>query len=372
MATAIKTGAMPTIIPPEYGGGALVNLAAEIETRLGGSPPSPRLKPILRDLVPQRDGYVVVLFDGLGSDQLAHPAAAALRRSRVADIDTVFPATTTVALASLVTGLSPSQHGLVGYQLWMPEVGAVVNTIKWTTLWGAPVDYDTARLLPEPNLWERLRRIKIESHTVQPAHFDRSPLSRALYRGCRFEPADSMSDFADRTADVAGAGRLVLTYVPNIDFAAHVYGQRSDEYADAVAVAAEVWSRLSAAIPKNIGLLGTADHGHVDFGSARQHRIPKSDHGDRVFYGDGRAMFVKGDGASIADDLPATWIARDGTKGWWGPGPYHPQFAERGPDGVLVADDDALLLHRFSDDRMVGHHGAMTDSERRVPLLVNH
>ena len=55
---------------------------------------------------------------------------------------------------------------------------------------------------------------------------------------------------------------------------------------------------------------------------------------------------------------------------WWGPGPHHPAFDDRAPDGILVAQDDRLLLHRHADDRMVGNHGALTDAERLIPLLV--
>jgi len=57
-------------------------------------------------------------------------------------------------------------------------------------------------------------------------------------------------------------------------------------------------------------------------------------------------------------------------RSWWGPGPLHPAFEERAPDGVLVADDDILLLHRHSDDRMTGAHGGLTDAERLIPLMV--
>ena len=81
-------------------------------------------------------------------------------------------------------------------------------------------------------------------------------------------------------------------------------------------------------------------------------------------------MFVKGDGAALAGSLPATWFSLDQMKDWWGPEPRHKAFNSRSPDGVLVADDDTLLLHRHSDDRMIGNHGALTDSERLVPLLV--
>ena len=361
---------MSTIVVPDYQGGSIVNLVSEIELRLGGTPPSPGLSESPAGLIPDASGYVLVVFDGLGSAQLEHPDAAALRGATAASIDTVFPATTTVALASLATGLAPSRHGLLGYQLWMQEVDAVVNTIKWTTLWGRPVEFDTSGLLPGPNLWERLSDIGIATSTVQPAHFDRSPLSRALYRGCRFEPADDTKDLVERTAAVAGPGRLVLTYVPHVDFAAHVGGQRSPEYAEAISVAAAVWSGIANAVPVGVAVLGTADHGHVDYPAPAQHEIPRAAHQDRVFYGDSRAMFVKGDAADLAARLPATWIAGEDAAPWWGPGPVHASFSERAPDGVLLADDDAVVLHRFSDRRLIGHHGAMTAAEQKVPLLV--
>ena len=55
---------------------------------------------------------------------------------------------------------------------------------------------------------------------------------------------------------------------------------------------------------------------------------------------------------------------------WWGPPPLDPDYLQRIPDGVLVADEGELLLHRFSDDRTIGNHGGLTDAEREIPLLV--
>ncbi len=361
---------MPTINVPDYGGASIINLAAEIEARLISSAPSPRLHGPLGELVPAAAGYVLVVFDGLGSAQLGHSAAAPVAGAHRADLDSSFPATTTVGLACLATGLTPAQHGLLGYQLWLPEIETVVNTIKWTTLWGGPVDFDTRTLLPAPNLWERISAAGCEPVTVQPAQFDRSPLTKALYRGCRFEAAFEAEDLVDVTIRLAGPGRLVVTYVPYVDYAAHVFGQSSREYADALAIAAAVWRGLSSGLGDEVGLVGTADHGHVDFPKGRQHKIPRKEHEDRVFYGDGRAMFVKGDGAPLVDALPATWIPIADAEDWWGAGPAHDRFDERAPDGILLADDDALLLHRYSDDRMIGNHGAMTPGEQKVPLLV--
>lgn len=356
---------------PDYDGGSLVNLVAELEQRLCGTAVSPPVHPHLADKIPQADTYVLCLFDGLGAQQLTHPAAGPLAESMQATIDCPFPATTTVSLAILATGLPPSQHGLLGYQSWIPELEVVANTIHWTSLTGQPLDYPLESFLPKPNLAERLGKKGVETITIQPANFHDTPLTKVLFRGSRFEGVYSITEWVDAVVQLsAQPNRLIVAYLPNVDFAAHVAGQNSDQYAEAMSVVAGAWETMCNRLPKNATAVGTADHGHVDFPSDQQIRINKADHKDRIFFGDGRVMFVKGDGASLATRLPATWIPIDKMVHWWGPQPRHPKISGRLPDGVLVADDNILLLHRFSDDRMVGNHGALTDAERLIPLMV--
>ena len=360
-----------TPVLPDYHGGSLANLVAELEQRLGSEPLAEPLAPELAALIPKGESYVLVLFDGLGDHQLDHPAVAPLARSRRAAIDAPFPTTTTVSLATIATGTSPAGHGLLGYQLWIPEVDRVVNTIRWTTLWGDSIDLDLQGFLPAPNLWERLSACGAEGFTVQPANFDRTALSRVLYRGAAFAGATDLNEWVGITASLAAKpNRLIFAYLPQVDFAAHVHGQEAPEYAAALGFVASAWQRLAERLPSGAIAVGTADHGHVDFPPERQHRISKPAHQGRTFYGDGRAMFVKGDGASLAEDLPARWIPRDEMTDWWGPGERTPAVADRVPDGVLLAEENALLLHRFSDDRMIGNHGGLTEAERKLPLLV--
>lgn len=344
---------------------------AELEARLGGTPLLPRLWAGLAAEIPDARTFVLILFDGLGAAQLSHPAASPLARDLRGTIDAPFPTTTTVSLATLATGLPPSQHGLLGYQLWMPELGQVANTIKWTTLWGEQLDFATGTLLPNPNLWERLTAIGAEPITVQPGHFAGSPLSTALYRGCRYESVFTVEEVIAATIELAREpNRLIFTYVPHVDFAAHVFGQDSSEYADSLEVAATIWDDIAVRLPPRAVLIGTADHGHVDFTEAQRIRLPKGLEADRTFYGDSRVMFVKGEDSPAFAPLPATWIPAHDVLDWWGPEPRHESFADRVPDAVLVADDDAALLHSHSDKRLIGQHGGLTDAERLVPLLV--
>jgi len=356
---------------PDYSGGGLVNLAAELERRLTGQAASPGLHPGLGAAIPDAATYLLVLCDGLGDSQLAHPDAAPLAAARGGALDAGFPTTTTVSLATVATGLPPAGHGLIAYQLWLPETGQVANTIKWTTLWGDPLDLDFDAFLPRPNTWERLAAAGVEPIALQPLNFDGTPLTRALYRGCRREAyADAGEAVAAARQMTRPRGRLVFLYLPPIDFAAHVGGQGSEMYATALREVAGIWEALAASLPPGVVMVGTADHGHVDIPKDRQVRLAKADHEGRTFFGDPRALFVRGEGASLSERLPAAWVPLAEMEGWWGPGRPHPRLAERLPDGALLADPGYALLHRFSDDRLIGQHGGLTAEELEVPLLV--
>jgi hypothetical protein len=362
---------VPTVQIPDYGGGSLINLVAELESRLTGRAAAATLHPPIAAAIPHGATYVLLLADGLGAGQIGHRSAAPLRESLAATIDAPFPTTTTVSWASIATGLAPSSHGLIAYQLYLPEVGGVVYTIKWKQPGGEDFALDFEGFLPSPNLWERLAASGTEAITVQPANFQGSRLSRVLFRGCRFEPAYTADELIAATTQLAATpGRLIVTYLPHVDVAAHMYGQSSTEYADAVAFVSAVWEQLQLQLPAAAVLVGTADHGHVDFSQSAARTIDRDLAGDRILYGDSRVMFVKGDGADLAAGLPATWMEFAEVAHWWGPGPHHPRFAERAPDGLIVAADDALIHHQFSDRRMIGYHGGLTAAEREIPLLV--
>jgi len=362
---------MPPIQLPDYSGGSLVNLVAELEHRLTGASRSERLHPAIAELIPHGTTYVLFLLDGLGSHQLGHVDAAPFAAAHVADLDAPFPTTTTVSLATIATGLPAGRHGLLGYQLYLPEAEGVVYTIKWARPWGEPVDLDHAAFLPSPNLWERLAAAGVEPITVQPGNYSGTPLSEVLFRGCRFEPAYTIDEMILATEQLAAVPkRLILTYLPHVDIAAHVYGQESVDYADALDFVAEVWTRLQERLADHVVLLGTSDHGHVDYPESAATRIDGLHEANYTFYGDSRVTFVRGDGAALARELPARWLPLDAMADWWGPGPRHPEFGARAPDGVLVAEEGHILLHRHSDKRLIGHHGGLSDAERLIPLLV--
>ncbi|GIU91497.1 MAG: alkaline phosphatase family protein [Acidimicrobiia bacterium] len=359
---------------PDYSGGGLVNLVAELEARLAGSAPSPTLDPSLASRIPDADTYVLVLFDGLGDDQLEHPAARPLSTARAGALDAPFASTTTVSLATVATGLPPLRHGVIGHLLWLPEVGSVVNTLKWVDLGGHPVAYPTSDLLPSPNLWERLADAGVEAVTVQPEGFADTPLTSALYRGCRFEGYGTIEEAVEATVLAARRPRrLVFTYFPEVDFAAHVWGRRSGEYAQALSGATRAWLDIATRVSPGVVVCGTADHGMIDYPDDAKMIVRDPWVRELTLYGDPRAVYAKGDEESIerlATLTGAKTLWGEDAEPLWGDGDPHHLFEERRPDAVLLAPPGRLILPPGFDKRLVGYHGGLEPAERMVPLLV--
>ena len=359
---------------PDYTGKGLLNLVAEIEVRLTGSSQAKCLTTDLAATIPEAASIILVLFDGLGDLQLDHPGAEVFRRARRGILDAPFPTTTTVSMSTIATGTSPSTHGVIAHLSWFPELGRVVNTLKWVDMSGAAVDYPTGRLLPAPNLWERLTATGIRAVTVQPAGFATTPLTAALYRGAEFVGAETPDEFVARTVEAASAERtLVFTYVPPVDFAAHVFGLESPEYSEAIATAAGIWSGIAERLPSNAVMIGTADHGVPPIAETGKILVRNKLYVPLDFWGDPRAVMVRGSRRLIgrlAAETGAAVIEPDEFVPWLGPGPRHKELDRRLPDSVLLAPKGKVILPPGFDKRLVGYHGGLSREEVAVPLLV--
>lgn len=366
-----SASSLPAMSPqPKYDGRGLVNLVAELETRLTGDTTFATLDGDLAEVIPDAGTYVLVMFDGLGMAQLDHPEAGSMARSAAGVLDAPFPTTTSVSLATVATGLPPSQHGQVAHLMWMPDLGKVVNSLKWVTLGGESVSYDYRSVLSAPNLWERLRSAGVEPITVQPGDFAVSPLTRVLYRGARFEGAWDVADLVNATLQLAAEPhRLIFTYVPHVDWAGHVHGLESEEFAEAIKVAVRVWEGIAGGLPPGAILLGTADHGLKAFDEDQKLLIRDPRFDDLRFAGDTRGVHLWGDeelktalaevtGGKLVD--PAGLIGPDAT----------PLARSRLGERLLLAPDDIAVIPKGFDKRLRCYHGGLTREELAIPLLI--
>ncbi len=350
---------------------------AELELRLTGACPGIPLHSALAAEIPPAATYLLVLIDGLGAHQLHHPAAGPLADAQRATIHAPFPTTTTVSLATVATAEPPGEHGWVGHFLLPANHPRPVNTLRWVDSAGHAVHPDGRGLLIAPNLWERLRTSGIEPITVQPAGFEGSPLTRTLYRGCRFEGAATTREWARASLDLAQEpGRLIFSYYPAVDIAAHMKGLKSPAYRNALADVANAWERMAAGLPGNVTMIGTADHGVIPVTAKGKHRLVSKQTRGLELFGDPRSLYVNGPQELIeelAARVPAERLTRSDLRTLWGSGSAADNpaavtpFIE--PDGALLAHQGRVLLPGHMDKRLVGYHGGLDPREIDIPLL---
>jgi len=102
---------------------------------------------------------ILLLFDGLGTDALeSHlPEDSFLRRHQISRISSVFPPTTTAATTSLISGLSPTEHGWLGWSLYFSELDDNIDLFPNTGSHGKVKECNAANTyLPYKNIMQMI------------------------------------------------------------------------------------------------------------------------------------------------------------------------------------------------------------------------
>ena len=190
----------------------------------------------------------------------------------------------------------------------------------------------------------------------------------------------------DLVADAASRGQrtLVYAYERELDHVGHGQGCGSAAWADQLARIDGVLARLREALPSDVVLVVTGDHGMVDVPADRRLVIedePELAAGVSVVAGEARFrhLYVDVDApASVArrwrDRLGSrAWVrTRDEAidEGWFGP--VRDEVRERYGDVVAAPTGDwAFMTRTFPQEmELVGMHASLTPVEMRVPLVV--
>lgn len=376
---------------PEYGTRTLSDLLPSVLAGLGVPGESDRLGLNL-------DGVrrvCVLLVDGLGARQLAaRPDAAPFLTSAAPRvISTGFPSTTAVSLSSVGTGLTPGEHGLVGYLMSVPGFDRAMNPLKWR-LHGQGDHVDLLAALPPEQFqprqtaFERAAEQGIHVAKVAPGYQAKSGLTRAGLRGGEFEAGFSIGDLAVTAADQLSQGdrSLVYAYHGDLDLTGHIRGPGSDSWAAELGQVDLLARNIAERLPADAALLVTADHGMVQV----QDPVDLDDRdntgllqGVRLIGGEPRARHVYTE-AGAAADVRAQWSAVLGAgyhvllgedvidRGWFGSTVTDAARARIG-DVLAVAAEGGALIRRGAEpiqSMLIGHHGSLTPVEREIPLLL--
>lgn len=318
---------------------------------------------------------VMLVLDGLGSaiideNRSLLPELAAMDGG---SITTVVPSTTATALTSLTTGLSPAEHGIVGYR--QRAEGEVLNTLLWRT--------DSGRRPPEPFMVQRHTPfLGREVPVVTRSEFLTTGFTDVHLRGAPFMGWSTIAVLVEQCRALAAERRqLIYSYYPGVDTVAHEFGLHGPYFLAEISFADELVGRLLDVLSPDVTLLVTADHGQVHVGEGWLGLEPL---GDLVAScsGEGRFRWVtapRGGAAALSEAARErfggdAWVMeRDELLegGWLGPKPASSNVRRRLGDVVLAAKGTAAFVDPQlpGEANLVGAHGSFTAAEMYVPLL---
>ena len=236
----------------------LVNLASSVMDFCGIEKYHPSLDVVDKYLKSGKyNSVAMLLYDGMGYDLMCKylPEDSFLRKHVVAVIDSVFPPTTTAATTSVQTGLYPSEHKWLGWNVYFEEIDKTVTIFLNR-------EKDTDKPAAEYHVAHRFNPIRCYPD-ICPPDIKGVTISPFTDNGVTYPEYDVDAYFAAIRKVLGESGKkAVYAYFSDPDAIEHETGTDSEETREILRRLDAESEKLCREIPDDTLLIITADHGH--------------------------------------------------------------------------------------------------------------
>ncbi len=349
-----------------------------------------------------RENKILMLIDGFGFNLLRGLQSRSMKAKEIlanASLDmitTVFPSTTLSVMSSLLSGMLPSEHGVIGDIQPVGRFG-LMNIWYLSELFGdrtvADVDYDM--IYPTNYNLQKMQAAKWIG--IFPQSLQYIPIGRRIMSDLHNVEYSTIKDLHGVIDSVIREGDHgnILVYYGDLDHTEHMHGYMSEE---SISLAAEVMELLgnlyTSARNNGYNVVVTADHGHVNVKDSEFKAFDSSDTLARLLrrppWGNPRTMFFEskegeeekveevfneefGDYGTIfkSEEMLAEGIF----------GKAKPQKEKRENFGTHIAISKGNYSINYAEggqyepwfNRLSGYidtHGGMSADEMQIPLII--
>lgn len=399
-----RSAPAPGMVLPDYQAYATCNVSQVILRNFGLGNRCPEVLHPLLDRTYNR--VVLCIVDALGWNQLhtwideIPPLKRFYERARVLPLTTTFPSTTTVALTTLYTGLTPTEHTITGHYMFMRELGAVMDVLRFSPMGDprrevyAERGVDVHELFPMYTVFEPLKKAGLQGLSITRGIFTNTALGWLHHVAADvlgYLTGSDMFVHLRHAIEQRKKPGLVACYWDVVDMLSHEYRPFSEEVRNAVdhffySLEREICQRIPKRERADTLLLITADHGQCDVppeeavclgeqpGLRDTLMLPPT--------GQSRAPYLYADQGEV-DALAGRLEALNGRmivrrseellqEGLWGPPEQAHRIRGRVGDLTAIGRGGTMIYGpetRRETLRLKGHHGSLTENEMVVPLL---
>jgi len=241
----------------------------------------------LKSVLDGTNRVILLIIDSLGYNQMLKAIIEKgsnlhniIDKAVLLPLTSTFASTTPTALTSICTGLTPQQHAITGYSLYLKKLDLVANMVNFSpsddTRPNSLIDagLDPSNFLGAKTLHEIFIKEGYKSHVVTKRIFRNSALTQMIHKGANIKTYVDTSDLFIHLKQLIefnpSEESYIFAYWDTLDTISHVYGPSSEEVDATIrslfySMKNELLDKVDKGITKKTILLVASDHGHHTF-----------------------------------------------------------------------------------------------------------
>ncbi len=384
------------MIQPNYENGSIINLVSSVTQAMGNNSIHHKPLPFIEsDFISSKKNVVFIVLDGLGYTFLKEQGNSFFSKHLVGNCTSVFPSTTATAITSFMTGMSPAQHAVTGWFVYLKELGTISAILPFKPRYGGEVfsksDIYAKDIFRQSTIFENLTR---KSYTLTNDYIINSDYTKFYSKGSTSVAykKENIENFVMNLMCIVQdtpEEKFIYAYWPTFDAIAHKNGIHSlncKNHSQELAKALEnfVYSISNT----NSIVIITADHGLID--GEKDKLIDIEQHPKlketlvMPLSGDPRAAYcyVRQGMAGIFEEYVKEHLADVCSiyksselveKHFYGLDEPDPKLWDRIGDYVLIPKENYVIKDKVlgeSPHQHTGHHGGLSEDEMYVPVIM--
>jgi len=351
---------------------SIVNIACSIERYFNIEYKHKTIKDIDNILDKKKPkNVVVILYDGMGYNLINRILEdnSFLRKHLIRAISSVSPSTTTAATTSIRSGLTPMEHGWLGWDLYFKKENKIV-TMFTNKYKDTDKDANTYHLghkyYPYIEIVDKIKENNYAKNILpfgERPYFDLNDMLDRIYYECKKDNK-----------------KYLYAYYSNPDSIMHEYGTDSEESIKMFKIINDKTEELYNKIDKDTIIIITADHGHLNNEGILLDNYPEFKNIlDKDIWIEGRFCSFSTNNKDKFRELFNKYFSKDFklyTKEEiieskiFGIGEEHPLFRDSLGDFIAVGITNKYFRYSDKSVNLKSMHAGITEDEMLVPLII--
>lgn len=373
---------------PDYNGEGLINLMSSLEKSLGGKSKYPELNLLKASEISSKN-IVLLIFDGMGYEFFKKKMKKSLMNNYLrGKITSVLSSGTSAAMTTIFTGESPQETGMVGWDVFLRELGTIADSLPYTIKSSKEKLGKYLNIREVFNFNPLANRIKFKSYYILPKEVSKTEFNFSSAGKAKIIPYKNYRGLFNEISKKVNSNnkKYILGYSYYPDKLLHKYGESKVVDEEMSKIEREFTKFLKNISKTDTTLIITADHGlreaKKEFDSSKYPELDKclvlpicGEGGLGYCYvkaGKEKEFekIIKTKFSNVCEIFKSKELA---DRGYFGKFKEYKEFRNRIGNYILAfkknhANRSKLVC--FEKNQKVGFHGGMTKEEIFVPLIV--